>query len=265
MARNGRIHIQPLSARLYDGTYRGEVSLDVRGKAPAFQIHERLEGVQTGPLLKDYMDNDLLVSRAYVEAALQGRGSSDEELLRNTRGTVSLSFRDGAIKGINLARLIREVRAVVKGEPPPSDAQPKATDFTELRATLAIADGRARNDDLALDSPFLRVRGKGDLDLLQRRLDYRLQARIVGSDTGQGGKDIAELKGIDIPVHIKGSFDAPRFEVDRDFIARILSRKVTKKVHKKLEKELDKQLRKHQDEIEPELQQQLKDTLKQLF
>ncbi|HHH36774.1 MAG TPA: AsmA family protein [Gammaproteobacteria bacterium] len=264
-AHDGLIHVKPLRARLYEGRYQGDMTLDVRRKIPVFQLREKLEGIQTGPLLKDYLGNDLLVSRAYVEASLKGRGATHEALLRGMQGTISLDFRDGAIKGVNLARLIREVRATVKGEPPPADAQPKATDFTELRATLMIADGNARNDDLALDSPFLRVRGGGNLDLVRQYLDYRLRARIVASDTGQGGKDIEELKGLDIPVRIKGDIASPQIEVDRDFLARALTHKVKKKVRKKLKRKLEQQLRKHQDEIEPKLQQQLKDTLKQLF
>ena len=39
--------------------------------------------------------------------------------------------------------------------------QTEKTDFTELNATFQIADGIARNNDLDLKSPFLRIGGDG--------------------------------------------------------------------------------------------------------
>ncbi len=260
-ARNGVIRLKPLSAKLYEGRYQGDMLLDARGEAPLFTVHERLEGVQTGPLLKDYMGNDILVARGDAEIRLRSGGQTLEEVQRRLKGTVTLTFRDGALKGINLARLIREVMAVAKGEPLPADDQPKATDFTDLQATLHIAGNRVRNDDLRMNSPFLRVAGKGEADLLQRRIDYLLQARLVRSDSGQGGKTLEELKGLDIPIRISGNLDNPKFQVDKTFISRVLRRKVEKKIKKKLEK----QLQKEQDELGQELQQQLKDTFKKLF
>lgn len=260
-ARDGLIHLKPLSAKLYEGHYRGDMLLDTRGRAPLFAVHERLEGVQTGPLLKDYMNNDILVARADAEIRLLSGGLTVDEIQRRLKGTVMVTFSDGALKGVNLARMIREVAAVAKGEPLPADDQPKATDFTDLQATFRIKGGRVSNDNLRMNSPFLRVAGKGEVDLLQRRIDYLLRARLVNSPAGQGGKALEELQGLDIPIRVSGNLDQPKFQVDKAFITRVLRRKVEKKIRKKLEKELEKK----QDELAPELQQQLKDTFKKLF
>ncbi len=260
-ARNGLIRLNPLNAQLYEGHYRGDMLLDVRGKTPLFAVHERLEGVQTGPLLKDYMDNDILVARADAEIRLLSGGLTLDEIQRRLKGTAMVALSDGALKGVNLARMIREVAAAAKGEPLPPDDQPKATDFTDLQATFRIQGGRVSNDNLRMNSPFLRVAGEGEVDLLQRNIDYLLRARLVGNPAGQGGKALEELQGLDIPIRVSGNLEQPKFQVDKAFITHVLRREVEKKIQKKLEKALEKK----QDELAPELQQQLKDTFKKLF
>ena len=73
------------------------------------------------------------------------------------------------------------------------------TEFTDLTGTARIAKGIARNDDLAMSSPIVRVRGAGTVDLPRDQLDYRAEAELVQSCAGIGKRDLA---GQLIPVTI---------------------------------------------------------------
>ena len=109
-----------------------------------------------------------------------------------------------------------------------------------------------RSDDLQARSPLLRVLGQGALDLVHQQIDYRVKAVIVETSTGQGGKDLQDLRGLPIPVHITGSFADPQYVVD---LGDILQNTVKRQVQKQIEKKL-------QDKLGDQLQQQL---LKGLF
>ncbi len=49
--QKGEFRVNPLSARLYQGGYSGDLRLDVRGNTPALGMNEKLNGVEAGPLL----------------------------------------------------------------------------------------------------------------------------------------------------------------------------------------------------------------------
>ncbi len=259
-AQDGLLRLDPFSALLYGGRYEGRATLDVRGDVPAFTLDERLTEVQLAPLLEDFMDRAVVRGRAAATVRLQGRGRTTNELLRSLEGQVSLMLRDGEIEGVNLARLAREAQALLQGKPPAAAADAQATDFTALAATVHFSSGTARNDDLRLDAPFLRVRGRGSADLLRQRIDYRLLVRLVESAAGQGGKDQAD--GLEVPVLVEGDLAQPRFRLDKSFIEKKLRRKAERKLKKKLEKELRKQ---QEDKLEEKVQRQLKDALEKLF
>ena len=56
-------------------------------------------------------------------------------------------------------------RASLRGEQTQKADKAQKTDFSELTATFKIANGVARNNDLSLKSPLLRVGGEGDINI----------------------------------------------------------------------------------------------------
>jgi AsmA protein len=254
-AKDGRLRVHPAQARMYQGSYSGDLGLDVSGKQPKISMNEKLDGVQVGPLLKDLTGEDKLSGATRAGAVLTTGGQTQEALKKNLNGTLEFAFTNGSVKGFNLAALIRNAQARLKGETPPADQGPNQTDFSEMTGTAKVTNGVISNNDLKAKSPLLRVEGKGDVDLPRESLDYLLTAKIVGSLEGQGGKTLEELKGVAIPVQISGSFAEPDYQVRLD---RVLKDAAEEKVKKKLEKKLDKQ-------IEKGLDKQLGDQLKGLF
>ncbi len=256
-ARNGLINLTPIKAALYQGQYSGNMTLDVRKNTPRFMINEKLSGIQAEPLLKDLMEDDLLSGRGDISVKLTSLGNDIEAIQRNLNGNAAFAFREGAVKGINLAQLIRKAKAILKNKPLPTEKKQQQTDFTELSGTIQIAKGIASNSDLSARSPYFRISGKGKADLINEKIDYLLHAKIVGTGIGQAEKELADLKGIDIPIRIKGPLSAPTYQVDAQFITNLLRNKAEKRLKKKLTKE--------QDAIIKEVEEKLQDTLKGLF
>ena len=224
----GRLDVAPLSMNLYEGSASGSLSLNAAGNQ--FALKQNLNGISINPLLKDLADKDLLEGRGNVALDVASRGDSVAAMKKALAGTASLSLKDGAIKGINLAQSMRDIKArlgTLQGKAEGTTQKARAgekTDFSELTASLKIANGVARNDDLAMKSPFLRLAGAGDIDIGAGRMDYLAKATLVNTSTGQGGKEADKVKGLTVPVRIAGPFDALTYKPELGDLAAEVAR-----------------------------------------
>lgn len=238
-ADKGMIRLEPLSARLYGGSYQGKVALDTRRQPPRLSLDESLQGAELAPLLQDLTGAAARVTgRADVRARLQADAGEADVLKRSLAGRIELRVRDGAIKGVNVAQMMREASARLRGETAPASGA-NQTDFTELSANIDAARGVLRNDDLAMSSPLLRIGGAGSANLLSETIDYRLRTSLVATLTGQGGAELDNLRGVTVPIRITGSFAQPAFALDLDaLIADTLRDKARGKIEEKLREKL---------------------------
>ncbi|PHS25263.1 MAG: AsmA family protein [Methylophaga sp.] len=237
-ANKGLIKLAPISANMYQGQYKGNISLDARGKTLKLSINESLKGVQVGPLLKDLQGKNNLSGTANAQAKLTGNGATVEQIKKTLSGNGNFSFTDGSIEGVNIAESIRKAKAALTGKKFTSTEAVK-TDFSSLTGSFVAKNGVINNQDLLVKSPLLRIDGAGKIDLPKEGIDYRLKVSIVGSISGQGGEDLADLKGLTIPVMITGSFDNPKPSVD---LASMLKDQATQEVKDKASEALKDKL-----------------------
>ncbi|HHH45122.1 MAG TPA: AsmA family protein [Gammaproteobacteria bacterium] len=236
-AKSGVVRVHPASASMYEGQYKGDIKLDVRGQQPKIFMDEHLSGIEVGPLLKDLSGKETLSGKTQANAKLTASGQTPEQFTKTLNGKVDFKFTDGAVQGFNLAAMIRKAQAKLEGKPVPPDSGPNQTDFSSLSGSANITNGVIRNRDLMAMSPLLRVQGTGDIDLPRESLDYTVTAKVVGSLEGQGGKGAVDLKGLEVPVRLSGTFAKPEYRVELD---KVLKKKAEKKIRKKLDKALEK-------------------------
>jgi AsmA protein len=214
-ASHGRLDVAPLSARLYDGTLAG--SLTATASTSTFAAKQTLSGISVGALLRDAANIDTLEAKGNVNVDLTTRGATIDALKKALNGTAGVNLADGAIKGIDIAGAIRGARAKLRelrGEQVQQTNKQLRTDFSELKATFRVKDGVAHNEDLTMKSPLLRVAGAGDIDIGHDKMNYVLKATVVATSTGQGGKELAELKGLTVPVKLTGALESPQYSID---------------------------------------------------
>ena len=137
-AKDGLLEISPLAAQLYDGAIKLDMKLDARKDTPRFSVKESLSGVQAGPLLKDLTGDDKLLGTADVKASLDGAGNNADEIINTLNGTAEFSFTDGAVKGVNIAALIRKAQSTLKGE---SGTKAGSAKSNRLRLDERFGDG----------------------------------------------------------------------------------------------------------------------------
>ncbi|WP_419786598.1 AsmA family protein [Pseudodesulfovibrio sp.] len=236
-ALNGVVTIQPFSASLYQGALAAKSVLDARSTPASWMEGADLKNVQAGPLLKDLTGKDHILGTTVAKYSLTGSGLTPDNIKKSISGTASFAFTDGAINGINVAKMLRDAWAVLKGQPSSSDEAEK-TDFAELLGSAVLTKGHITNNDLLMKSPLLRLTGKGWADLPQNNLDYLATVTVVGTLKGQDGASIEDLKGLPLPVRAKGSLDNPSISLDTKALAEALFKGTFKKGTKDLEKNL---------------------------
>jgi len=214
-AADGIIRMYPLSAQLYQGEYRGEIQLDVRGDQPKISLNESMTQIHVGPLLKDYMGEDKVSGVGSMQATLTAVGDTQAAITKSLSGTANIAFVDGAIKDFNLVQMVDEAKAKLKGRPaPPVSAEKRDTDFAALTASFKIKNGVVNNRDLSIKSPFLRVGGDGQVDLANETINYLATIVLSKTKEGQGGKGLAELRGLTLPLRVTGTFAEPQFKLE---------------------------------------------------
>ncbi|WP_019916317.1 AsmA family protein [Methyloversatilis discipulorum] len=253
-AANGKVDVAPLSAALYRGTASGALSLNADGNRIA--LKQTLADIDIHPLLKDAADKDLLEGRGNVSLDLVTAGGTVGALKKALDGSASLKLRDGAIRGINLAKSLREAKAALGGG---TSAAQKAnttekTDFSEMSASFRIKDGIARNDDLTASSPFLRLAGAGTIDLPKSSLDYLAKVTLAATSKGQDGKAAADLRGVTVPVRLYGPFASLDYKIEFGDLVKDAARA-----------KVEEQTQKLQEKAKEKVQQQVGDKLKGLL
>lgn len=196
--KDGLLNLNLKQLALYEGKANGVVTVDARNAVPKITEKFALSGIQLQPLLTDAADFNRLEGTGLIEMAVNTTGRSQKEMVSALAGNGRILFTDGAINGINLAAMARNVTSAFTND----DAKtPQKTDFAELSGTYTIQKGIVTNKDLKMLNPFIRLDGKGKVSLPPRTVNYRLNPKIVASTEGQGG---GAAGGLVVPVNISG-------------------------------------------------------------
>jgi AsmA protein len=119
-------------------------------------------------------------------------------------------FQDGAIRGVNIAQMVRSLTASpLSGW---QENKEQATDLTQLAASFRIEKGKATTGDINLVGPLVRVTGAGTIDLGEKSLALRVEPKLVMTTEGQGRA--TDPVGLGIPVVIDGPWAEPRIYPD---------------------------------------------------
>lgn len=208
---DGRLDVAPHSANLYGGTLAGSLTADANGNR--ISVKEAAQNVSIGALLRDVAQKDVLEGRGNVSLDVQTSGGTVTALKKALAGNARVEMKDGAIKGVNLADSARNMKSMLGAKQQKADATQK-TDFSEAGASFKIAGGVARNDDLKVASPFVRIGGAGNLDIGNNTIDYLAKATLAATAKGQGGRDARDVAGITVPIKLTGALDNPTWNVD---------------------------------------------------
>ena len=237
----GVAELTSFTSNLYQGSISATAKLDARKTPATYTAKKRIKGVKVQPLLVDVAGNDMLEGTGNIDVNVKGKSLTPTGIKKNLVGTIAINFEDGAVNGINVAQLIRENYAKIKGEKVEGTNEAKKTDFSAMKATLKVDKGWVSTNDLSAQSPLLRVTGQGKANFINETVDFLVRTSIVGTLEGQGGKGIDDLKDVTIPIKVTGQWADPKFALVFDDVLK-----------QKAQKEIDRGVNKLTDKIKDE-------------
>ena len=204
--KDGLIRLQPLSAKLYEGSLTVTGAIDARQDVPEMRLKKILQGVQLGPMFVDMIGREEFSGRADIEADIVTRGVDKDALTRNANGTVKLSLANGRIAKLQILQTIRLAKALLDHKVPAPSSAAQPTGFATLTASGTLTNGVFKNDDLLAASDLMKITGTGSVDLVREQVDYLLTVYLTDRIERDQETGLVELGNMPIPYRIRGSF-----------------------------------------------------------
>ncbi len=237
-AANGRLRIHPISAGLFGGSYSGDVRIDVAGATPVLSMNESVQGVDLAQLALAMFKQENITGSIAGDFKLSGRGKDMGAIQRTLGGTLSMELKDGTYEGTDVWYELRSARAKLKKETPPEPVLPARTKFSSVTATAVVKDGIMRNDDFVAVLPFMKLTGKGSVNIPDGTVDYGMTAQVFKKPEAMQGateEEIADLTKTVIPLKITGPLASPTVRPD---VQALLKKQVEDKLKDKLDDKL---------------------------
>ena len=194
----------------YGGQANGSIDIDVSRDTPVYALRCDLTSVRALPLLSSAASFDKLDGKLDAKIDVRSSGQSQQAIMSNLAGSVTANFKDGAIRGLNVAQMIRSLASsTLSGW---QESQEQTTDLSQLSASFRIDKGQATTTDLDLVGPLVKMTGGGTIDLGAQTLALRVEPKLVMTTEGQGRSSDPVAFGI--PVKIDGPWASPRIYPD---------------------------------------------------
>ncbi|GGA07442.1 AsmA family protein [Neptunicoccus cionae] len=201
--RDGLLALDLRDVRIFQGAITGSVTLR-GGSSVAFETDVIARDVELEPLLSQLLDMDRLRGTGTTKLSLRAQGGSVHEIMTSLSGNGSVKFGNGAIRGIDLAAMMRNLKSAFGGFE-------GATEFTSLDGTFSMEKGVLQNVDLSLVSPLFRAAGKGSVDIGGQAMNY-----VVTPTRLSEGAEFS------VPVMITGPWQNLKFRPDLDKLLNLL-------------------------------------------
>ncbi|MCW9024261.1 MAG: AsmA family protein [Gammaproteobacteria bacterium] len=304
-AKQGQLKLNPIKANLYQGSFTGNAGLDVRKDTPILTATETLKGIQIGPLLKDFMGDDMVRGQADLSANIRAHSIDPVEIRQTLNGTTRFKITDGEIKDIdieqidkNLNEIDNDIKAIfsnlknlsevekqlnrikAKWKAVAGESTGKSTYFSRMSGSANIKNGLVRNQDLRTDFPYGRARGEGQINLVNETMDYTAFVKLTSKVKVKEGKTYEQLDRIPLKIYLQGPFSGlvprPDFsgyikEAGKHELKQVearLKNKAKAKIAEEKQKareKLEQEKKALEEKTKQQLEDKARDALKKLF
>ncbi|MCG8530619.1 MAG: hypothetical protein MI749_08140 [Desulfovibrionales bacterium] len=178
----GIISVGPLEATMYNGSVSGEFNGELKEKLES-RIVANANGVDMALASKGAVGEDYLGGRATGYLETHGVLGSNHDLLANMNGIWGVAIKNGFF-----------------GFSKNDEGEIEKTTFTSAVSDGNIAQGILSSENFAVSSPFVDMRGGGQVDIVNKEIDYKVNVTYARIPT--------------VPVAIMGHWDEPKVTVD---------------------------------------------------
>lgn len=201
--KKGIVKISMPKISLYGGSAKLNLTLNSGKPKGGLSLNGNVKNVKALPFLLAAADVRKIEGRATISFNLSGSASSPLAFMQTLRGNMDVNFRNGALLGINIGRILRSVkRGKTSGF-----AKGGKTAYKKITTKFRFRKGIGRNKRLRMSGGEVRISGGGKINVPKQTLSYRVHPSLVG----QGGISVL---GINVPIIIVGPWANPHIYPD---------------------------------------------------
>ncbi len=179
----GKFHI-PAGAEFYGGRNQADIAGTLEAGRANCQFKLDFKGAQLSSITRALYDDERASGPLNISLLANGSPTRASEILTAFSGNWAFDVGAGYFRG---------KRDEVTGK------EPSKTQFSAIRASGLLRDGRLESDNFTLSAPgSTDTVGRGYVDMAKNAIEMDLLVRMLG---------------IDVPVRLYGSLDAPQTSV----------------------------------------------------
>lgn len=210
----GKLVFDMPETALDKGKLSVRAELQEAGANTALKIDLQSKDMPVQPLLIAFADLDKLTGAGTAYFNGTAKGHTQAALVSSLAGKAGFHLRDGMLHGVNFVDITKMLQQKL-GNVGLGDG---GTEFANFDATFAIQNGVMKNDDFYLRGPLVEAKGKGQIDMPQQAMTFRVTPQMILKQAMQENADTGEktLKttGIAVPVDIYGPWTGLKIKPD---------------------------------------------------
>jgi uncharacterized protein involved in outer membrane biogenesis len=169
--RNGILRLSPLTANLYGGATKGQITIDTRGANSVISLESRVDNVESSQLMSAISSLPPLISgplAADIKVTLSPKPGEDP--LKSMAGNVALKFAGGKLHAMNLLGELSTVAKFLGG----ANLEEKYTSFLGMQGDLVLNQGIAQTGGLQFNLADATATFSGSMNFVDQTLNMKL-------------------------------------------------------------------------------------------
>ena len=203
-----QLNIANAQLHLGKGEWLGGADLQLHGTASTGRSSGKIRNVDINELLSaaTTASGKIYGVLEIPSYSLEFAGANADQVRSSLRGAGKISVTQGRLAALDL---LAHIKQAIENPQEMFTGQKGDTPFTSLVADMNVAQSRLNLDGIQLDSPALKVNGKGVIGFDQA-INFELAAHLLG-----GGGSVSQIAaggpgGGGIPVAVTGTVESPQ-------------------------------------------------------
>ncbi len=209
--RGGKLTVTIGEAQAYGGLIKGSLTLANVKAGVDVKSQLQFSDVDLESSLGQLFGLHRLQGKGDISVNVEGSGDSVLGVTRTLDGTATLTGRDGALLGLDVAELLRRLqRRPLSGG---GDFRTGSTPYQKIDMALKIEHGTANVQGMKIDGPAVKVALAGSASIPARDLDLTGTATLVAVTR-------PERTPFELPFFVQGPWDDPIMLPDAEALIR---------------------------------------------
>ena len=214
--------LDPVSFGIFGGQYQGSLALTPAKDTLHYRGSSTLSHIDVAAATAFGGSPGTLSGRMTGRLDFVASGTDAAAVMKTVRGKARVDIVDGVVKNLGLINSVVVATSMRSGSlaQAASSAKSGSSDepFSRLGATLEIANGSVRTNDLLFEAKDVILSAQGVVGLVASTVDLKGQVQLSDALSAQAGRDLVrytqEQGRVTLPATVTGSIDAPRVRIE---------------------------------------------------